>query len=110
MFAQAKLIAIGVVLLAVIAGTAFVTHRFDLYELEAWKAAQYKQAAEDNAKAMAQMTKHDEAVHEAVATFNQEKASRDAQTNELRRKINAAPKTRSCADSPAIRALFDGLR
>jgi hypothetical protein len=36
-------------------GTAYVTHGFDSYQLEAFKAAQFKQAAEDNAKALEQL-------------------------------------------------------
>jgi hypothetical protein len=83
--------------LALVTGTAYVTHRFDAGKLEQFKAAQYKQAAEDNAKALLQQTAHDAAVHDAIATLNQVSSERDQQSLQLKKAINNAPEdTRLC--------------
>lgn len=96
--------------LALVTGTAYVTHRFDSGQLEAFKAAQYKQASEDNAKALLQQTAHDAAVHDAIETLNRVSSERDEQSLKLKKVINAAPKSRACVDSPAIQALTKGLK
>jgi hypothetical protein len=107
---QIKMALMAGAALALVTGTAYVTHRFDAGKLEQFKAAQYKQAAEDNAKALLQQTAHDAAVHDAIATLNQVSSERDQQSLQLKKAINAAPKSRACVDSPAIRALTNGLR
>ena len=58
-----------------------------------------KAEAEDHAKAVA-----------ALEANAREAAQRAATTAPIRNKINAAPRTNSCASSPAVRATLDGLR
>jgi hypothetical protein len=105
-----KLAIMGGAALLLVIFTAYVTHRFDSGKLEQFKAAQYKQAAEDNAKALLQQTAHDAAVHDAIDTLNKVSSERDEQSLKLKKVINSAPKTRACVDSPAIHSLIDGLR
>jgi hypothetical protein len=107
---QIKMALMAGAALALVVGTAYVTHRFDAGKLEQFKAAQYKQAAEDNAKALLQQTAHDAAVHDAIDTLNKVSSERDEQSLKLKKVINSAPKTRACVDSPAIHSLIDGLR
>jgi response regulator of citrate/malate metabolism len=107
---QAKLIILGVAVLLTALGTAWVTYGFCSYQLEAFKAAQFKQAAEDNAKALEQMERHDKVSGMVIEAMGKAVAERNTQVDNLRKAINATPKTRACVDSPAIRTLFDGLR
>ncbi len=46
----------------------------------------------------------------ALETQAAEAAAQAARIEPIRRVIHAAPKTNACADSPAIRAVLDGLR
>lgn len=88
----------------------YAGHRWESSALNAWKAAQSEQAARDNAKALAELQAHDAAAASQLAAMIEVVRERSAQVAQLRKAINAAPKTRACVDSPAIRALFDGLR
>lgn len=104
------LILIGALLLATNAGTAWVTHKVDQSALESLQRRYAEQAAADNAKALAQLQAHDAAVNKALTELAQERDARAAEVQSLRNRIKSVPKTRACVDSPAIRALVDGLR
>jgi hypothetical protein len=104
------LILIGALILATNSGTAYITHRVDSATLQSWKTAQAQQAAKDAAEALAQLQAHNEAANKAVAAAQQDAKRRALENQSLRNKISHAPKTRACVDSPAIRALVDGLR
>jgi hypothetical protein len=96
--------------LALVVATWWLTSDYYSNKIEAFKSAQYKQVAEDNAKALLQQTAHDAAVHDAIDTLNKVSSERDEQSLKLKKAINAAPKSRACVDSPAIQALTKGLK
>lgn len=104
-----KLVIMGGAALLLVVATWWLTSDYYSNKIEAFKSAQYKQAAEDNAKALLQQTAHDAAVHDAIATLNQVSSERDEQSLKLKKVINAAPKSRACVSSPAVRALASGL-
>ena len=64
-------------------------------------------ARADAAEAQAEAQARAVAALEAQAA---EAAAQAARIEPIRRVIHAAPKTNACADSPAIRAVLDGLR
>jgi Tfp pilus assembly protein FimV len=107
---SAPLIIGGVLLLSTATGTAYVTHRFDSAKLERVERQYAEQAAKDNAIALEQLQTHIAISNKVVAEAQQAATAREAQVNTLRKAIANAPKTRSCVDSPAIRALLSGLR
>lgn len=107
---SAPLIIGGVLLLASSGTTAYVTHRFDASTLEHVKRQYAEQAVKDNAIALEQLQTHMAISNKVVAEAQQAATAREAQVNTLRKAIANAPKTRSCVDSPAIRALLSGLR
>lgn len=51
-----------------------------------------------------------ELTRKIVAERETKIANLEKQANDLKRKISAAPRTRACVDSPAIRTLLDSLR
>lgn len=88
----------------------YAGHHWESAALNAWKAAQSEQAARDNAKALAELQAHDAAAASQLSAMIEVVRERSTQVEQLKKAINATPKTRACVDSPAIRTLLSGLR
>jgi hypothetical protein len=67
------------------------------------------QASADKAIAAQQTVDHQHEV-DALAAVAADAAARARASSDLRSKIHALPPTASCATSPAVRSLLDGLR
>ena len=66
--------------------------------------------AEDAIAAIEAIQADRELTRKIVAERETKIANLEKQANDLKRKISAAPRTRACVDSPAIRTLLDSLR
>lgn len=69
-----------------------------------------QQQANDAIAAIEAIQADRELTRKIVAERETKIANLEKQANDLKRKISAAPRTRACVDSPAIRTLLDSLR
>lgn len=76
----------------------------------AWLERAGRQAANARAVAAEAQAEAQARAVAALETQAAEAAAQAARIEPIRRVIHAAPKTNACADSPAIRAVLDGLR
>jgi hypothetical protein len=99
----AKIIGIGALVVSLIGGAAFMLHEHDnnvrAAVQSATQAAQIVEMQAQNVRNTAAMTEAANKVADIAASIST-----------IRGSVNAAPHTSTCATSPAIRSMFDGLR
>ena len=102
-FSAAKLAAIGLVLVLLVSSAWAAKHYYDqahtLQAQVAFDARQLATAQRDAAEAEAALTASADAAR-----------ARQAASDKIRRTIYATPSTSTCASSPAVVALLDGMR
>lgn len=103
---------IGIVLgaVAVFGGGFYAGHHWESDALNAYEASVQAKAAADNAAALQVLQQHDAQANAAVTAAQTDAATRQQQLQTLQNEINNAPKTSTCASSPAVRALLNGMR
>ena len=98
---------VGLVGLALVAGLLWF--RSEAHDARA-AAATHKAAAEESAKTLAMKTADEKLATKLVGDYAAEIAKLQEDARVERTSIATAPATTSCADSPAVRRLLDGLR
>ncbi len=73
-------------------------------------AADARKAQRETAASLEAKTREQAAAQAALATLELARMEAEADADHLRRKITAAPRSRACIDSPAVRGLLDDLR
>lgn len=103
---------IGIVLgvVVVFGGGFYGGYHWESATLNAYEASIQAKAAADNAAALQVLQQHDAQANAAVTAAQADAATRQQQLQTLQNEINNAPRSSTCASSPAVRALLNGMR
>lgn len=110
LLANGRLIGLGLILLALAGGALYIRAlRADL-ALAELQAADARRLQIETAAALSRLRTDQAASQIALAAVDAARQKAETDADALRRRIAAAPRSRACVDSPAVRGLLDDLR
>ncbi|PWR24592.1 hypothetical protein [Zavarzinia aquatilis] len=110
LLANGRLIGLGLILLVLAAGALYIRAlRADL-ALADLQAADARRLQIETAAALSRLRADQTASQVALAAVEAARQKAETNADALRRRIAAAPRSRACVDSPAVRGLLNDLR